>query len=134
MNDLKKRRIRDTDGGPGTLISDGCKFEGKFTGQGNFIISGEIEGECDVAGTVTLAKEGHWRGTIKADSVIVAGVVEGNINASGRVEISDTAKVSGVVISEAIAVAEGAVVDGEMQTTGREPPIKFVEKRVAKTK
>lgn len=129
MNDSTRRRIRDANGGPGTLISEGCKIEGTLSGHGNFMISGEVEGDCDIDGTVTLAKTGRWRGTIKANSVIVAGVVEGEIDASDRVEISDTAKVVGTVSSKAIAVAEGAVVDGVMQTKGTGIPTKFVEKR-----
>jgi len=129
MNDSTKRRIRDANGGPGTLISEGCKIEGTLSGHGNLMISGEVVGDCDIAGTVTLAKTGHWRGVIKADSVIVAGVVEGDIDATLRVEIGDTAKVTGTVSSDAIAVAEGAVVDGVMQTKGQEMPTKFIEKR-----
>jgi cytoskeletal protein CcmA (bactofilin family) len=93
------------------------------------MISGEVEGDCDIEGLVTLATNGLWRGTIKADSVIVAGTIEGDIDASGRVEISDTAKITGTVSGDAIAVAEGAVVEGVMQTTGRNKPTEFVEKR-----
>jgi cytoskeletal protein CcmA (bactofilin family) len=130
MSESNKRRIRDANSGPETLIAEGFKFEGKISGRGNFMISGEVEGECDIEGTVTLAKNGLWRGTIKADSVIVAGIIEGDIDASGRVEICDTARVSGTVSSEAIAVAAGAVVDSVMQTAGRETPTKFIEKRL----
>lgn len=129
MSDSNKRRIRDANGGPGTLISEGCKITGKVSGNGNFMINGEIDGECDIEGTVTLAKNGFWRGTIKAHSVVVAGTIEGDIHASGRVEISDTARISGTVSGEAIAVAEGAIVEGVMQTTGRDTPTGFVDKR-----
>jgi cytoskeletal protein CcmA (bactofilin family) len=45
------------------------------------------------------------------------------------VEIADTARISGTVSGDAIAVAEGAVVEGVMQTTGRNQPTEFVEKR-----
>jgi cytoskeletal protein CcmA (bactofilin family) len=130
MSESKNRRIRDANGGPGTLISANCRIEGRITGRGHFMISGAIEGECDIDGTVTLAKEGHWRGTIKADSVVIAGSVDGDIQASSRVEIGDTGRVSGTVSSAAIAVAEGAVIEGHMQTTAQEAPTEFVEKRL----
>jgi cytoskeletal protein CcmA (bactofilin family) len=129
MDDANKRRIRDAKAGPGTLISEGCKFKGALAGRGHFMIGGEVEGDCDIEGLVTLADSGVWRGTIKADSVIVAGTVEGDIEATGRVEISDTARISGTVSGDAIAVAEGAIVEGVMQTTGRNEPTEFVEKR-----
>ena len=93
------------------------------------MVNGEVEGDCEIDGTVTLAHDGIWRGTIKADAVIVAGTIEGDIEASGRVEINATARISGTVSGDAIAVAEGAVVEGVMQTTGRSDPTSFVEKR-----
>ena len=129
MSEANKRRIRDTRAGPGTLISEDCKIKGSISGGGHFMIGGEVEGDCDVRGLVTLAESAIWRGTIKADSVIVAGTVEGDIDATGRVEISDTARISGTVSGDAIAVAEGAVVEGVMQTMGRNEPTEFVEKR-----
>lgn len=131
MNDETKRRIRDANAGPGTLISEGCKITGMISGRGNYMINGEVDGDCDIEGTVTLAKDGLWRGTLKADAVIIVGTIEGDIFASGGVEIGDTARISGTVSGESIAVAEGAVVDGVMQTTGRDRPTEFVEKRQA---
>ena len=129
MNESRLRRLRDQSAGPPTLINEGCKISGLITGGGDFVVSGEVDGDCDVAGTVTLARNGLWIGTIKAGNVIVAGRVEGDIAAAGRVEITDTARISGTVAGEAIAVAEGAVVEGVMQTTGKAEPVEFVEKR-----
>ena len=129
MSDSNKRRLRDAASGPGTLISEGCKIEGLMTGTGNFMINGEVEGECDIQGTVTLALGGRWKGVLRAESVIVAGTIDGDIVATGQVEISSSAKISGTVTGEAIAVAEGAVVEGVMRTTGRSEPQPFVEKR-----
>ena len=129
MSDSKLRRLRDSAGGPGTLISEGCKIEGVLSGTGNFLVSGEIDGACDIEGSVTLASNGFWKGTIKASVIIIAGTIEGDVVATGRVEISNTAKIKGTISGEEIAVAEGAVVDGAMQTTGRCAPVEFVEKR-----
>lgn len=129
MNESNSRRLRDRSSGPATLISEGCKISGVITGDGDFLISGEIDGDCDLAGTVTLARSGLWSGTIKAGNVIIAGQVDGDIVAAGRVEITDTARITGTVSGEAIAVAEGAVVEGVMRTTGRSEPLEFVEKR-----
>ena len=129
MNDSRLRRLRDQSAGPPTLINAGCKISGLITGNGDFVVNGEVDGECDLAGTVTLAQDGLWSGTIKAGNVIVAGHVEGDIVATGKVEITDTARITGTVAGEAIAVAEGAVVEGIMKTTGKAEPVEFVEKR-----
>ena len=129
MNDAQTRRLRDKPTGPATLISDGCKISGVITGDCDFLISGEIEGDCDLDGTVTLAKNGLWRGTLKAGNVIIAGHVDGDIFADDKVEITESARITGTVSAEAIAVAEGAIVEGVMKTTGKTEPVEFVEKR-----
>lgn len=129
MNESRLRRLRDRSSGAATLINQGCKITGVISGTGDFMINGEVEGDCDVQGTVTLADNGLWRGTIKADGVIVSGHVEGDIVAMNKVEITASAKITGTVTGEAIAVAEGAVVEGVMQTTGKAEPLEFVEKR-----
>lgn len=129
MSDFRSRRLCDRASGLATLISEGCKISGLITGSGEFLINGEIDGDCDLAGTVTLAKNGLWKGSIKADNVIIAGHVEGDITADGSIEITATARISGTVTAGAIAVAEGAVVEGVMKTTGPGNPQEFVEKR-----
>lgn len=129
MNESRFRRVRDRSSGPATLINEGCKISGRISGDGDFLVNGEVEGECDLKGTLTLAQNGRWNGTIRAGHVIVAGHLDGDIEATGRVEITDTARISGTVVGEAIAVAEGAVVEGVMRTTGRTDPVEFVEKR-----
>ncbi len=129
MTDSQLRRLHDQPKGAATLINEGCKISGMITGNGDYLINGEIDGDCDLTGTVTLARSGLWTGTIKADNIIVSGHVEGDIIAIGRVEITETAKISGTISGQAIAVAEGAIVEGVMRTVGQDDPTAFVEKR-----
>ena len=129
MNESRLRRLRDKSSGAATLINEGCKISGTISGSGSFLINGEIDGDCEIEGTVTLAHSGFWNGTIRAENVIVAGRLEGDIYATGKVEITDSARITGTVSAEAIAVAEGAVVEGVMKTTGPAEPLEFVEKR-----
>lgn len=129
MSESRLRRMRDQSSGKATLINEGCKITGEITGSGNFQINGEVAGDCDISGTVQLAGSGYWLGSIRADNIIVAGHVEGDITARSKVEITNTARITGTVTGEAIAVAEGAVVEGVMKTTGRSEPLEFIEKR-----
>lgn len=129
MSESKMRRMRDRSSGPATLISEGCKITGNITGDGDFMINGEVDGDCDLMGSVTLAEKGFWKGTLRAESVVIGGTVEGNIEASGNVEISESARINGTVTGASIAVAEGAVIEGVMKTTDRTDPVEFTEKR-----
>ena len=129
MNESRLRRFRDRKAAAATLISHGCTINGELTGSCDLHISGEIVGDCDIDGTVTLSENGLWNGTVRADNVVVAGHVSGDIVAQNKVEIMPSAKIEGTVTGEAIAVAEGAVVEGVMKTTGQSEPLEFVEKR-----
>lgn len=129
MNETRRRRIRDRSSGTATLISEGCKVSGVITGDCDFQVNGEVEGDCEINSTLMLAQSALWKGTIRAGNVIVSGHVEGDIIASGRVEITDTARITGTVSAHAIAVAEGAVVEGVMKTTSQSEPTGFIEKR-----
>ena len=129
MNQSNRRRFHDRTSGAPTLINEGCKITGVISGGGEYQVSGEIDGDCDIDGSVILARNGFWAGTIKANNVVICGHVEGDIIATGKVEIAESAKITGTVTGEAIAVAEGAIVEGVMKTTVQPEPVGFVEKR-----
>jgi cytoskeletal protein CcmA (bactofilin family) len=124
-----KRRISDVPTGPTTFIGPSTKIVGSVTGQGPYVFCGTVEGDCDINGPLTLAEGGRWKGTLKATDVIVAGIVEGDVVARQRVEIAGTARVTGSLSGNSIAVAEGAVIEGEIKVTTGEQPVTFHEKR-----
>lgn len=132
MSDSPLRRLRDRSVGPATLINEGCKVTGLIAGSGDVHVSGHIDGDCDLEGTLSLTRNGFWQGTIKAANIIIAGRVEGDIVANGKIEITESARIVGTVTAESIAVAEGAVVEGVMKTNSNQAPQEFVEKRSTK--
>jgi cytoskeletal protein CcmA (bactofilin family) len=124
-----RRRIRDSAAGPTTFIAPSARIVGTIAGQGPYVFCGTVEGDCDIDGPVTLAQGSVWKGTLQATDVIVAGTVEGDVIATRRVEIAGSARVTGSLSGHSIAVAEGAVIEGEIKVTSGEPPLKFQEKR-----
>lgn len=124
-----KRRIRDVASGPATFVTPPTTIVGTITGTGAFVFCGIVEGDCDIDGTVTLARGAQWRGTISATDVVVAGTVEGDVRARQRVEVVGTARVTGRIVGHSIAIAEGAVIDGEIQVASGQGPHTFQEKR-----
>jgi cytoskeletal protein CcmA (bactofilin family) len=125
-----KRRISDTNRQT-TYVAASTKITGTITGQGAYVFCGVVEGDCDIAGPLTLAEGGRWKGTMKAVDIVVAGTVEGDVVAKQRVEIAGTARITGSLAGNSIAVAEGAIIEGEIQVTSGEPLTKFQEKRQA---
>jgi cytoskeletal protein CcmA (bactofilin family) len=127
---LFKRRIQDSSAGPTTYIAASTKIVGTITGQGPYVFCGTVEGDCDINGPLTLAPGAIWKGTLKASDLVVAGTVEGDVVARQRVEISGTARVTGSLSGNSIAVAEGAVIEGDIKVTNGEQSVTFQEKRI----
>lgn len=128
-----KRRIHDSGDGPATYIARESKIVGSLAGKGAYVFCGEVEGDCDIDGPVTLAEGGRWKGTLKAKDIVIAGSVEGDVVARQRVEIAGSARISGSLSGHSIAVAEGAVIEGELKVTSDKAPVHFTEKRATGT-
>jgi cytoskeletal protein CcmA (bactofilin family) len=123
-----KRRIQDSNG-PTTYVAASTTIVGTITGQGAYVFCGTVEGDCDIDGPLTLAAGGRWKGIMKAADIVVAGTVDGDVVAKQRVEILGSARVSGSLAGNSIAVAEGAVIEGEIKVTSGAEPTTFQEKR-----
>lgn len=123
-----KRRIADA-GGPTTYVAASTTIVGTITGQGAYVFCGTVEGDCDINGPLTLAHGGRWRGTMRANDIVVAGTVEGDVVAKQRVEIAGTARITGSLSGHSIAVAEGAVIEGEIKVMNGGAPTTYQEKR-----
>ncbi len=128
MNPLK-RRIQDSAAGPTTYISPGTKIVGTITGHGPYVFCGTVEGDCDIDGPMQLAEGGLWKGTMRANDIIVSGEVEGDVIGRERVEVSGTARITGSLSGHSVAVAEGAVIDGEIKVTSGGRAVNFEERR-----
>ena len=126
---LFKRRIQDGANGPTTYVAASTTIVGTITGKGAYVFCGAVEGNCEIEGPCTLAAGAKWRGTLKATDLVVAGVVEGDVVAQGKVEILGTARVTGSLSGNSIAVAEGAVIKGDIKVTSGTVPTQFEEKR-----
>ena len=125
----RKRRIGDDPKGPTTFVAAETQMTGTINGKGAYIFCGEVDGDCTIDGPVTLAAGGKWRGTMRGTDLIIAGEVEGDVVAAQRVEVSGTAKISGSLSGHSIAVAEGAIIEGEIKVTSGDEPVRFAEKR-----
>ena len=126
---MKFRRLTDSAQESTTFIGEGTRFTGNITGEGNFVIFGQVDGDCVVNGSLTLAVESQWNGTITASNIIIAGQIDGDVNARGQVEVAASARVVGKISGASIAVAEGAVIDGSINVTGPNEVLSFSEKR-----
>ena len=125
----KGRRTLDKVEGFSTCIGEDSVFRGSISGPGHCIVHGAVEGDCDIEGTLVIGDSGKWTGNVKAHTVLIAGQVEGDIQATDKMEIVSTARIKGKIISSVLAIAEGAIHEGQIQMTSNRPETHFVERR-----
>jgi cytoskeletal protein CcmA (bactofilin family) len=129
MSSPPRRRITDRSSASPTFIGSGSMLRGDLICEGDLAVSGNAIGDASVRGAFTLSEESQWEGNIVAANGIVAGEITGNIMCSEKLEIRKSGRIHGAVRARTIAIAEGAVVDGEMSVTSDAPVIHFAEKR-----
>jgi cytoskeletal protein CcmA (bactofilin family) len=126
-----QRRFFEPVAGAPTLIGAGSVLEGRIAVPGPLSLSGTVLGNGSIGGTLSVAHGAHWHGNVEAAAAVIAGRVTGDLAVEGKLEIGQSAVVRGTVRARVIAIAEGAVVEGDMSVTGPEPVRRFVEKRAA---
>ena len=128
-----KRRFLERASLPGsaspTVIAAETVIVGNIRGKGQFVVSGEVHGDGELDGPLLLAVTGSWFGNIQAHQAIVAGKIVGGIVALDKLEIGVTAVIRGRIRARTIAIAKGAIVEGEIEVTSGIRILEFQEKR-----
>jgi cytoskeletal protein CcmA (bactofilin family) len=112
-----------------TFIGADSVFVGNIRGAGQFVVSGEVHGDGELQGGLNLSVTGSWHGFIQAEQAIIAGKIIGGLTVKDKLEIGYTAVIRGKVSARTIAIATGAIVDGEIEVTSGAPVLQFEEKR-----
>lgn len=129
MSDTPRRRLADRVSSSPTFVGAGCRFIGNLDCESDLLVGGFVKGEGEVRGAFTLSEGGRWEGQIQATHAVIAGEVQGTVIATEKLEIRKSARIRGSVRARTIAVAQGAVIDGEMAVTSGAPVVRYEEKR-----
>ena len=93
-------------------------FRGDLISSEDMTIDGRVEGTIEVhEHGLTIGPDADIRATIVARTVTIHGAVTGSITAQGTVVLLDTARVEGDIVTPKLAMADGAVVRGRVETS-----------------
>jgi cytoskeletal protein CcmA (bactofilin family) len=99
-----------------TRVSQAIRIQGEITGTEDVHVEGEIQGSIHLAAaSLTVGPRGHVHAGIRARQVEVHGKVEGNIEAAERVLVGRSGAVVGDVVTQRIAIEDGAVLRGSVE-------------------
>jgi len=131
MSDTPRRRVTDSTSSTPTFIGVGTEFVGNMRCAGDLVVGGSARADCSIGGSFTLSEGGEWEGKLQAANAVIAGTVVGDIVVNEKLEIRKTARIRGSVTARSIAVAKGALIDGDMAVTSGAPVVTYEEKRSA---
>jgi cytoskeletal protein CcmA (bactofilin family) len=96
-------------------------FIGKLMSSEDMTIDGRVEGSIELPEhTLTIGPDADIRANITAKTVTVHGAVTGTITARNKVDIRETGSVEGDIISPRLAISDGALLRGRVDTENRE--------------
>jgi cytoskeletal protein CcmA (bactofilin family) len=98
-----------------TMIGEGAEFKGNLNIKGSIFVDGRIEGNIRADDRITMGEQGHVKGNLVAQEIVVSGNVQGNLLASGRVELLSTAVVDGDIRTPRLMIEDGSVFEGNCE-------------------
>ena len=103
-------------------IGKSISIKGDLSGNEDLVIEGKVEGKVELPNNqLTIGANGLVKAEVQAKTVIVIGKVAGNVRGTERIEIQATGIVDGDVAAPRLVVAEGAVLNGSIQMTQKQP-------------
>jgi cytoskeletal protein CcmA (bactofilin family) len=134
VREKPRRRLTDEGTTAASFIDIKTTVTGSLNCSGDLVVDGLVMGELKSSGAVTLSTKGRWEGNIEAANAILSGKLEGDVSVSEKLEVRSSARIRGSLRARTIAVAEGALIDGQMISTGDSDVLRFEEKRKADRK
>lgn len=103
-----------------TLIGEGSVFEGNIKSEASLRVEGQMIGDIDCAGDVTIGESGKANSNIAARNIVIAGTVHGNVTTRGTLTLTGTGRLYGNTCAQSLVVSEGAIFQGtsRMETKG----------------
>jgi cytoskeletal protein CcmA (bactofilin family) len=96
-------------------IGKSVVIKGELSGSEDLYIDGQVSGSIELRGnSLTIGPNGQVQANINARGVIVQGKLEGNVQASDRLELRKSAVMMGDVVTQRIAIEDGAYLKGKV--------------------
>jgi len=108
-------------------IGQSIHIKGEVVAGEPLTIAGQVDGNVEVnGGALTLIGGARITGDVRADTVVVAGDVHGNLSAGARIIVNATATIEGDLAAPSVSLAEGARLQGSIQTAARGQSLRVV--------
>jgi cytoskeletal protein CcmA (bactofilin family) len=107
----KERQMAEN--GEVTVVGVGARLDGNVVSAGSLRIDGQVKGQINADGDVTLSPQSQVEADIRAQNVSVAGRFKGNIAVKGKAHLARGGRVDGNITSKTLVVEEGGIFHGQ---------------------
>ena len=110
---LKGKERQMAENGEVTVIGVGARLDGNVVSAGSLRIDGQVKGQINADGDVSLSPQSQVEADIRAQNVSVAGRFKGNIAVKGKAHLARGGRVDGNITSKSLVVEEGGIFHGQ---------------------
>ncbi len=96
------------------FLGAGTVYQGKLTFQGAVRVDGVFSGEISSEGALIAGKDAVIEARLEVGDLRVSGTFTGQVFAKRRVTVHKGGVLTGTVVSPALVVEEGAVIEGDI--------------------
>lgn len=96
------------------FLGAGTVYQGKLTFQGAVRVDGVFSGEITSDGALIAGKDAVIEARLDVGEFILSGTFTGQVSAKRRVTVHKGGVLTGTVVSPALVVEEGAIVEGDI--------------------
>ena len=105
------------------LIDMESEFTGDLVFKGSFRIEGHFKGTIKSDSLLVVGDRGKVEADIKVGQLIINGEIRGQLQATDRIEIHNKGRVFGTVAAPRLIVEEGAFLEATCQTQPAQPAL-----------
>jgi cytoskeletal protein CcmA (bactofilin family) len=109
----RKDKHMAAENGEVTIVGAGARLEGNVVSAGSLRIDGQVKGQINADGDVTLSPQSQVEADIRAQNVSVAGRFNGNIVVKDKAHLARGGRIDGNITSKTLVVEEGGVFHGQ---------------------
>jgi cytoskeletal protein CcmA (bactofilin family) len=95
-----------------TLIGESTICEGKMISEASLRIEGQMHGDIECAGDITIGEKAVVQSNINARDVIIAGKVKGNVQTKGKLIVTSSGVLVGNIDVRSFIIQEGGIFQG----------------------
>ena len=96
-----------------TIVGAGARLEGTVVSAGSLRIDGQVKGQINADGDVTLSPPSQVEADIRAQNVSVGGKFKGNVIVKGKAHLARGGRIDGNITSKTLVVEEGGICHGQ---------------------